>query len=146
MRKNAVIGRCGTSAGNRPNLTFCCSNRLVYAHVPTKQRIISSNIWRIIRMGIAGLEGVVCPINPRSYTRVRMRRVWCDPVFCVRPEGYGRIDLRPANSSRKTRAVFGADVYRKSTGVSAFVLERLRAALDRGIFVEDSFSVTTSTR
>jgi hypothetical protein len=84
-------------------------------------------------MGIVGLAGVGFPTNPQSYKWGRRRSLRSDPGFCGRPEGYELGIQDPADFCRKMAAVFGAEVYRNSTGV--LVLGKSAGKDSRAMFV-----------
>ena len=88
----------------------CVISALKNASAPT----ITSSTWRRIRMGTARIIRAGFPIDPRCYIRVRRRSSWRYLGSIGKPKGY---QMESAFFCGKTRAVFGVEVYRKSTGV-----------------------------
>ena len=76
------------------------SKRGEFVGFPGIGRIITSSIWRRIRMGIAGLGAVECPLNLRSYKWGRRRNFVVDVVSIRQPRGY-QIDMRFSAGKRR---------------------------------------------
>jgi hypothetical protein len=75
------------STENRPIATYRRSKRVDFVGFPRIGRTITSSAWRRIRMGTAGLEGVGCPSNLRSYRWGRKRSRRIDPVSRRKTQG-----------------------------------------------------------
>jgi hypothetical protein len=108
-------GSTSRSTGSRPARDCRQRNGAVSVGFPPSGATITSSIWRRIRVGIAGLEGVGCPSNSRSYRWGRRRSRSYTEGSGRNPLVSGAVCRDPACSRGKMPMRLGAEVYRNST-------------------------------
>ena len=120
MRRCQNTDRVGTNCGSRicdawrstAGSTSVCTeslpiadqqrpNPLISVDNSVSLQTISSSIWRRIPTGTAGLEGVECPSNPRSYRWGRRRSRRCTEGSIRNSRGCTRSCSRRCESPRK---------------------------------------------
>jgi hypothetical protein len=117
-RRRSTGGMTLGSTGSRPSGDASECNSAASVGFPASGETITSTTSRRIPTGIAGLEGAGCPINLRGYRWGRRRSRRGDPDFCGRQRVTSCRIQDPADFCSKMAGGFGAEVYRKSTGVS----------------------------
>ena len=107
----------GVHVISRPSRDTRACNRGVSVRFPASAPTITSSNWRRIPAAIAESGDVESPSIPQTYRWLRRRDRWSDPVFYIETMVASRRIQDPAYFCTKTLLVFGAEIYRKSTGV-----------------------------